>query len=215
MRTIESVCKELGTVDGVIGAFVLRQLDCLFTSLPPAYDTKRLAKVSDALSRLAQVSHKAGYDCIATAFHWQQASLLTWPIGNDALLGLLAAPTAVRENVELNVSLAIEDLSCMLSDRASPIPVNSTTSNATARSPAPQFDEARLSERLGGIERLLVEELGSAGKSLFERCRMRTPRDHASSSKWLLDLRNAVLGEIRDPVARVTIGTSVHWADTV
>lgn len=110
MKSVEKVCKDLRTLDGVIGAFVLRQSRCISSSLPTQYDFGRLGQVADVLSRVNQMSQKAGYERSAMAFHWQRASLMSWPVGDDTILGLFATPNAVRETINMSVALAIEDL---------------------------------------------------------------------------------------------------------
>jgi hypothetical protein len=212
MKTIDGVCKELKTLDGVVGAFVLKRSECLGSSLPPQYDSSRLVQVAGTIARVGQISHRAGYDGISTAFHWQRASLMTWPLEDDALLGLIATPTAVREAIELSASIALEDLSSIVSGKPRTIPCGPPAS-AKQKPPAPDEAKAELDSRLQDIERLLIEELGPAGKHLLERCRNRTPRGGEPASEWLLSLRSAILGDVTDPGARVTIGTSVYWAE--
>lgn len=213
MKTVESVCRELKSLDGVVGAFVLQQNQCIGSSLPPQYDPNRLAQVGATLARVSQISHKAGYEQSASAFHWQRASLLTWPIGNDGLLGLLAVPTAVRESVNLSAAMALEDLSSIIRDKASADHISIPAKAEISQSPIVEQENARLVARLGHIEQLLVEELGPSGKALLERSRTKTPRGTASACAWLLALRNTVLTDIADPGARVTIATSLHWAE--
>lgn len=217
MKTVEGVCKELKTLDGVVGAFVLRQSQCIGSSLPPQYDPGRLAQVADALARVSQISEKAGYAHCATAFHWQRASLLTWPLGDDATLSLLATPNAVREAVNMSASIAIEDLSNIFSNRSSDdsndIAKNAAPAHNASAPPDPVQDSAELNERLREIERLLVEELGPGGRSLLERCRNKTLRGKLSASEWLLRLRSAVLADVAEPGARATISMSYFWTD--
>jgi hypothetical protein len=213
MKTVESVCRELKSLEGVVGAFVLQQNQCIGSSLPPQYDPNRLAQVGATLARVSQISQKAGYEQSAAAFHWQRASLLTWPIGNDGLLGLLAVPTAVRESVNLSAAIAIEDLSSIAKDKAGSGRLSVPAKAGHSQSPVLEQDNALLNARLGDIEQLLVEELGPSGKSLLDRSRTKTPRGTASATAWLLALRNTVLADIADPGARVTIATSLHWAE--
>jgi hypothetical protein len=217
MKTVEGICKELKALDGVVGAFVLNQADCLATSLPPQYDTARLVQVGGVLSRINQMSQKAGFDRCATAFHWQRASLLSWPLGEEALLAVLAAPNAVREAVELSASMAVEELSTLVFGKA----VRQSMPTQTGPSmvvPAPSAvsspqQDAGLAQRLEHLEQLLVEELGTSGKALLERAMRKAPRGNAPSGTWLLELRRAVLTEILDPAARVTVAMSVEWAE--
>ncbi len=213
MKTVESVCRELKSLEGVVGAFVLHQNQCIGSSLPPQYDPNRLAQVGATLARVSQISQKAGYEQSAAAFHWQRASLLTWPIGNDGMLGLLAVPTAVRESVNLSAAIALEDLSSITKDKASAGRISIPAKVEHAPPQVLEQDNAKLNARLRDIEQLLVEELGPSGKSLLERSRTKTPRGTASGSAWLLALRNVVLTDIADPGARVTIATSHHWAE--
>lgn len=209
MKTVEGICKELRGLEGVVGAFVLNQTECLATSLPPQYDTNRLSQLGTVLSRVGQMSTKAGFERSATAFHWQRASLLAWPCGDDRVLGILAAPSAVRETVELSASLALEELSTLFGPHAplldepkleGPNPLQSAEASAD------------LTDRLARLEQLLVEELGASGKALFERCQRKVPRGALSLADWLLMLRRAVLSEIPDPGARVTVATCADWA---
>jgi hypothetical protein len=213
MKTIEGICKELKALDGVVGAFVLRQSQCVGSSLPLQYDPGRLAQVGATLARVSQMSQKAGYDGCSTAFHWQRASLLTWPLGEDGLLGLLAAPNAVREAVELSATVALEDLTDILASKPAASPRDERAANVAPAAPVPEPDAAKFSERLGEIERLLVQELGPGGKALLERCRTRTPRGSLSATDWLMSLRNTLLSDVGDPGARVTIATSYLWAE--
>jgi hypothetical protein len=215
MKTVEKVCKELKALDGVIGAFVLRQSRCIGSSLPTQYDFGRLGQVADVLSRVSQMSQKAGYERSSMAFHWQRASLMSWPVGDDAVLGLFALPTAVRESVNMSAALAVEDLTSIVrsgfeDDSPKPLPLLKVSAPPGPGKAGP--DSAALEERLHEIEQLLVEELGTAGKSLLERCRNKTPRGKASAQDWLLALRSVVLNDVPDPGARATIATSYYWA---
>ncbi|MGC4067550.1 MAG: hypothetical protein QM784_23475 [Polyangiaceae bacterium] len=217
MKTVEGIRKELKALDGVVGAFVLNQADCLATSLPPQYDTARLVQVGGVLSRINQMSQKAGFDRCATAFHWQRASLLTWPLGEEALLAVLAAPNAVREAVELSASMAVEELSTVVFGKTvrQSIPTQTGTSMVVPSLPtaSAQQQDSGLTQRLERLEQLLVEELGASGKPLLERAMRKAPRGGAPLGTWLLELRRAVLSEILDPAARVTVAMSVEWAE--
>jgi hypothetical protein len=217
MKTVEGICKELKALDGVVGAFVLNQADCLATSLPPQYDTARLVQVGGVLARINQMSQKAGFDRCATAFHWQRASLLTWPLGEEALLAVLAAPNALREAVELSASMAVEELSTVVFGKAPRQSIPSqTTASMVAPAPAAastSLQESGLAQRLERLEQLLAEELGASGKPLLERALRKAPRGSLPLGAWLLELRRAVLADIPDPTARVTVAMSVEWAD--
>jgi hypothetical protein len=219
MKTVEGVCKELKSLHGVVGAFVLQQDQCLGSSLPPQYDPKRLVQVGAILASINQISQKAGYQRSATAFHWQRASLLTWPLGDNAMLGLLATPNVVRETINMSASIALEDLGRVFESEAGrtrlepltpPPPVVPAPPGQVVITPI--ADEGQLGRRLQSIECLVIEELGPSGKPLFERCLNKTPRGNASASAWLLSFRNAILSDIVDPGARVTIATCHYWA---
>jgi hypothetical protein len=73
MKSVEGVCRELRSLDGVVGAFLLRKSRCVASSLPPQYDFNRLSQVADVLARISQMSQKAGYGNCAMTFHWQRA----------------------------------------------------------------------------------------------------------------------------------------------
>lgn len=110
MKTIEGVCSDLNGVEGAMGAFVWHRGACLASSLPKTYDTSRLTQLGSGLARLGQLSHKAGYERSSSAFHWQRASLFTWPLGEAGLLAVLALPSAARGMLELSAAMAVEDL---------------------------------------------------------------------------------------------------------
>lgn len=209
MKTVEGICKDLRGLDGVLGAFVLSQSECLATSLPPPYDANRLAQLGPILGRVNQMTTKAGFDKSATAFHWQRASLLAWPCGEERVLGILAAPSAVRETVKLSASLALEELSNLFSPAVAAL---DDASGLPRSLPNPAGPSEDLALRLERIEQLLVEELGASGKALFERCQRKVPRASVPASNWLLNLRRTVLSEIADPSARVTIAMCSDWA---
>lgn len=208
MKTVEGICKELRGLDGVVGAFVLSQSECLATSLPPQYDATRLSQLGPILGRVNQMAAKAGFDRSATAFHWQRASLLAWPCGDERVLGILAAPSAVRETVELSASLALEELSTLF-EPSTPAPNDVLVANRSVSNSSAVSED--LTIRLAHIEQLLVEELGASGKALFERCQRKVPRATLSGSDWLFSLRRVVLSEIPDPSARVTVAMCSEW----
>jgi hypothetical protein len=213
MKTVEGICRELKALDGVVGAFVLNQSECLATSLPPQYDTARLIQVGSVLSRINQMSQKAGFERSATAFHWQRASLLSWPLGEEAMLAVLAAPNAVRDAVELSASMALEELTNIVLGKGGPrFPSIPSAANAA---PVPSAAaDASMAQRLEHIEQLLVEELGSGGKALLERSLRKVPRGTAPLAVWLLDLRRSLLADIPDAGARVTIAMCADWAES-
>jgi len=210
MKTVDGICKELRALDGVVGAFVLEQSECLATSLPSQYDPARLTQLGTVLNRVGQMAQKAGFDRSATAFHWQRASLLAWPCGDDAILGILAAPTAVREAVELSASMALEELAPILESRST---VEAAVQGPLGGTAPAQEDSRDLEQRFARIEQLLIEELGASGKALFERCQRRVPRGSLPRGEWLLTLRRTVLAEVPDPSARVTVAMSPDWAE--
>lgn len=215
MKTVEKVCKELKGLEGVIGAFVLQKSRCIASSLPTQYDFNRLGQVGDTLTRVSQMSQKAGYEKSALMFHWQRASLMSWPVGDETVLGLFATPNAVRETINMSVALAVEDLERIIQagfedDVPKPLPLVKVSAPPQAQK-TPQ-DQPALDERLRDLEQLFVEELGSAGKSLLERCRNKTPRGKASAHEWLITLRSVALGDITDPIARTMIASSHLWA---
>jgi serine/threonine protein kinase len=212
MKNIDGICQELQGLDGVLGAFVMQQAHCLGKSMPPDMGEDQLGQVMTTLERIGQISKKAGFDRSIAGYHWQKASLFTWPFCDDLLLGILSSPNALQEAIELSVSIAIEDLTCAITKKTSLKPPPSSSSPPKSVSSNLTFDAA-LVDRLEAIERLLVEEMGPSGKALLERCRNRNPRGQISSYEWLLRLRNTVLSEITDPGARVTIGTSLHWTE--
>lgn len=211
MKTVESVCKELRALDGVVGAFVLQKLQCVASSLPPQYDANRLSQVGATLSRISQMAQKSGYDRCASAFHWQRASLLSWPIAEDGVLGLLAMPTAVRETINLSATVAVEELANLLAAGTQTQPNGTAAPSNSVEAQAHEPNSDRINALLREIEQLLVEELGLSGKSLLERCRAKTPRGNASATAWLFALRNTIVADIAEPGARVTLATSHLW----
>jgi predicted regulator of Ras-like GTPase activity (Roadblock/LC7/MglB family) len=214
MKTVEKVCKELKGLDGVIGAFVLQKSRCIASSLPAQYDFNRLGQVADILARVSQMSHKAGYERSSMTFHWQRASLMSWPVGDETVLALFAAPNAVRETINISVALAVEDLEHIVEsgyeeDGAKPLPLVKMSAPPLPQRGSP--DQPLVDERLREIEQLCVEELGNAGKALLDRCRNKTPRGKTSAQEWLMALRTTVLTDIADPAARATIAFSHLW----
>jgi hypothetical protein len=215
MKTVEKICKELKSLDGVIGAFVLHKSRCIASSLPAQYDFSRLEQVGTVLSRISQMSQKARFENSALAFHWQRASLLSWPVGDEGTLALLTTPNAAREAVNMSVALAVEDLVRIVSsgveeEAPKPLPLLNVSTPPVA--PKNTSDNAALDACLHELEQLFVEELGSAGKSLLERCRAKTPRK-GNAQEWLLALRTVVLTDIADPGARAAIAMSPYWAE--
>ena len=235
MKSIQDICDDLKGLDGSVGAFVWNDGNCLGSSLPKAYDAARLMQTGSELSRLSQLAQKASYNHCACVFHWQRATLFTWALNDNGVLALLALPAAPRGVLELNVSIAIEELLPMLrrapasakpppalapEQRTSavvapgPATVASATSTANAASTANATTAAEESSKLREIEELVIWELGPTGRVLFLRARQKAYRAGLSESTWLPALRTAVLADLGDPSAWASVAASVMWLPT-
>jgi len=229
MKSIQDICDDLKGLDGSVGAFVWNDGNCLGSSLPKAYDAARLTQTGSELSRLSQLAQKASYEQCACVFHWQRATLFTWALNDNGVLALLALPTAPRGVLELNVSIAVEELLPLLGkatasakpppaliaeQRASAVitsaPAN-VTSAANATSAASATSTTEETAKLRELEELVIWELGPTGRVLFLRARQKAYRAGLSESTWLPALRTAVLADLGDPSAWASVAASVMW----
>jgi hypothetical protein len=114
------LCEELRALDGVLGAFVLENSECIASSMPEDFDETKICEMGRVLRRAQQIASTGGYDGASLVFHWQEGSLLTWPTRDGTILGLLANPKALRETLEQRASSVLEQLVQLASHRTFP-----------------------------------------------------------------------------------------------
>lgn len=130
MNSIQGVCDEMKGLEGTVGAFVWQGGRCLGSSLPKAYDATRLNQMGSGLSRLGQLTEKAGYDRSACVFHWPRATLFSWVLPNAGVLAIVALPKVARGELELSAAIAMEELGILIEREGN------STDGATSTAPA-------------------------------------------------------------------------------
>ncbi|HET9960218.1 MAG TPA: hypothetical protein VFQ61_37265 [Polyangiaceae bacterium] len=233
MSNIQSVCDEMKGLEGTVGAFVWQGGRCLASSLPKAYDSARLNQIGSGLSRLGQLSDKAGYDRSACVFHWPRATLFSWPLPNAGVLAIVASPKVARGELELSVAIAMEELGVLLgqdvsagSQDASTVPSmisapvivekpSASFAPTAAAAPVisasvePPIDDRASAYRLEQIESLLTSEVGPNGRAMLQRLRRQAAQAGIAEAAWLPRLRTLLLSELKDPCARAVVAASI------
>lgn len=186
MSTLSDRVAELRTITGCAGGFVMRDGTCLASSLPPAFEPPRLARVANNVRKLAAIADKAGHAGADFVLRYGKATLLVVALGEGAFLMLACEPGVSIAAVEVFASVAADDVREALAGYEAPPasmpPVRPTPQEPSVPpapvvvepSPAERLDEARrfalarFGREIGTAKALLIHEVGPIGEILFQ-----------------------------------------------
>ena len=200
MTTVETICSEIKSLEGALGAFVWHQSRCVASSLPKDYNSVRLGQAGSGLWRTIVLARTAGYSGSPSVFHWERASLYGWSIGDERLFGIVTMPEIARGMFELGATACAESLERFFAP--------TSPGEATV---APRKGGPGVPIRLAHLERALTGELGPAGRLLLDRSVRRAWQPGVPENIWLPRLRAVVLAEVEDIPTRERLGASPWW----
>lgn len=220
--TLQEKVKDLESITGCLGGFVLRGGRSVYSGLPAVYDRDRLDRVAAHVKKLAAMAEKSGYPNADFVLRFGKATLLLQSLGDGAHLALACEPTANLATVEVFAGVAADDIREALATyqeeeeeeeilTISVPPPEPTPDPRVVLENARKLALATYADRLSRAKTLLIAEVGPIGEIIFGNALDAWVTSGAVDWTRASVLRDSLAHEIDNPKARASFASNPVW----